>query len=171
MILRPATPDDIPALAKLGSESFVAKFGHLYSQDNLDRFLEDCFSEAAIAGELADSNRLYQLAVTDEGDLAGYCKIAFKTAFPEHARGSKAMELKQLYTDPARTGQGIGAMLLEWAMREFTARGADEVHMSVYAENFGAHKFYSRHGFEKIADIEFWVGDHRDDEFLFAQML
>ena len=28
-----------------------------------------------------------------------------------------------------------------------------------------------RYGFEKIADIDFWVGQQRDDEFLYAKML
>ena len=27
-------------------------------------------------------------------------------------------------------------------------------------------RFYARYGFEKIADIDFCVGSHRDDEFL-----
>lgn len=171
MILRAATPDDIPALAALGRDSFVAKFGHLYTRENLGRFLEETFGEAAIASELADDERRYRLAIAEDGALAGYCKIAFRTGFPEHARGARTMELKQLYADPARVGQGIGAALMAWAMAEFRACGADEVHLSVYAENFGAHKFYRRHGFDKVADIAFWVGDHRDDEFLFARML
>lgn len=171
MILRPATPNDIPALAALGRDSFVAKFGHLYTQENLDNFLADTFSDSAIERELADRGRLYQIAEAADGSIAGYAKIAFKSAFPQYARGSNAMELKQLYTDPGRTGQGIGAALMDWAMQEFAARAADEVHLSVYSENFGAHKFYHRYGFEKLADIEFWVGEHRDDEFLFARML
>ena len=41
--------------------------------------------------------------------------------------------------------------------------------ISVYAENFGAHRFYQRYGFDKVADITFRVGDHLDPEFLFAQ--
>ncbi len=169
--LRAASEADIPALAALGRESFIAKFGHLYSQQNLDTFLGDTFTEEAVAGELADPGRLYRLAVDDAGELAGYCKIAFKSAFPEHARGERAMELKQLYTAPDRVGQGIGALLMDWAMEEFRTRQADEVHLSVYSDNPGAHKFYRRYGFDKLANIFFWVGDHRDDEFLFARML
>lgn len=169
--LRPATEADIPALAALGRESFIAKFGHLYSRENLDRFLGETFSDEAIAGEIADPGRLYCLAVDDAGEIAGYCKIAFKSGFPEHARGNRTMELKQLYAAPDRLGQGIGALLMDWAMEQFHARGADEVHLSVFSENTGAHKFYRRYGFDKLADIFFWVGDHRDDEFLFARML
>ena len=55
--LREATQADIPALAALGRDSFIAKFGHLYSQQNLDTFLGETFTEEAIASELADPGR------------------------------------------------------------------------------------------------------------------
>jgi len=81
------------------------------------------------------------------------------------------MELKQLYTAAGATGGGIGAALMDWAMAEFAARGADEAQLSVYSGNDGAHRFYQRYGFEKVADITFKVGEQLDPEFLFARML
>lgn len=170
MILRGATPADIPAIAALATASFVAKFGHLYSADNLSAFLAENLSEAAVATELANPERIYRLAEAD-GALLGYCKIGLGCGFPAHAQGKRTMELKQLYTAPEATGRGIGAALMDWAMAELAARGADEVQLSVYAENHGAHRFYHRYGFAKVADITFRVGDHIDPEFLFARLL
>ena len=170
MNLRPATPADIPALSRLATDSFVAKFGQLYSAADLSAFLEENLSEPAIAAELARSDRVYRLAEQD-GVLLGYCKIGLGCGFPDHARGQRVMELKQLYTAPQATGQGIGGALMDWAMDQFAARGADEVQISVYAENPGAHRFYARYGFAKVADITFRVGEHIDPEFLFARML
>lgn len=170
MILRPATEADVPAISHLASEAFVAKFGELYSAANLNAFLSESLSEAAIASELARPDRIYRLAEAD-GRLLGFCKIGLACGFPDHARGSRVMELKQLYTASDATGQGIGAMLMDWAMDQFVERGADEVQISVYSENFGAHRFYQRYGFDKIADITFRVGDHIDPEFLFARLL
>lgn len=170
MILRPATEADIPALSRLATDAFIAKFGHLYSQANLDAFLSESLSEAAVAAELANPDRIYRLA-EDEGRLIGFCKIGLSCGFPEHARGQRVMELKQLYTAPDATGKGIGAALMDWAMAEFAARGADEAQLSVYAYNEGAHRFYQRYGFAKVADITFTVGDHVDPEFLFARLL
>lgn len=168
LILRAATEADIPALSRLATDSFIAKFGHLYSEENLNAFLAESLSEPAIAAELANPSRLYRLAEAD-GRLVGYCKVGLTCGFPEHARGSNVMELKQLYTDPSATGMGIGGALMDWAMGEFAARNADEVQISVYAYNDGAHRFYRRYGFDKVADITFRVGDHIDPEFLFAQ--
>ncbi len=171
MILREANAADIPSISRLATNAFVAKFGHLYRAEDLNTFLQESLSEAAIAAEMADPTRVYRLAEDEDGALLGYCKIGLTCGFPEHARGQKVMELKQLYTAPDATGKGIGAALMDWAEDQFAQRGADEVQISVYAYNDGAHRFYARYGYAKIADITFQVGDHLDPEFLFARML
>lgn len=161
---------DIPALAKLGRESFVAKFGHLYRPEDLSAFLEQAFTEHAISAEFANPNRLYGIT-EDAGNLTGYCKLSLTCGWPEYARGQTAMELKQLYTAPDRAGQGIGSVLMSWAVSELQSRGANEIQLSVWSGNEGAQRFYARYGFAKVADIQFLVGTHVDDEFLFAKML
>ena len=168
--LRAATAADVPALADLGRESFVAKFGYLYRQEDLDFFLEQVFSPAAIARELADPQRLYRLAEAG-GQLVGYCKLALTCGWPDHARGHNGIELKQLYTASGATGLGIGTRLMEWALDEARARGADEMQLSVWSLNHDAQRFYARYGFAKVADVHFMVGTQRDEEFLFARML
>lgn len=168
---RPATAADIPALAELGRESFVATFGHLYRSEDLARFLDGVHSEPAVAGELTNPLCLYRLAEGEDGALAGYCKLSLACGWPEHARGKEVIELKQLYTAPGHTGRGIGAALMDWALAEARARAADEIQLSVWSENHGAQRFYARYGFEKRADIHFRVGDQLDEEFLFAVML
>ena len=170
MILRPAATADIPALSRLATAAFVAKFGHLYAREDLDAFLRDCLSEAALASDFADPQQVYRLTESD-GALVAFCKISTKCGFPQHARGTRTMELKQLYTAPDATGMGLGAPLMDWAMAELAVRGADEVQLSVYAENDGAQRFYARYGFGKVADITFMVGNHVDPEFLFARLL
>ena len=167
--LRDATPKDVPALSALAIEAFKAKFAHLYSAADLATFLAESLEEGPIASALANPDGVYQLAEA-EGRLVGYCRIGLKCGFPDHARGTKVMELKQLYTAPQATGQGIGAALMDWAMAEFAARGADEVQISVYAYNHGGHRFYRRYGFDKVAEITFRVGEHLDEEFPFARM-
>ena len=170
LILRPATAADRPALSELAIRAFVAKFGPLYSEADLNTFLAESLSEPAIAADLANPDRVYRLAER-AGELVGYCKISLTCGFPEHARGQRVMELKQLYTAPEATGGGIGGQLMDWAMAEFAARGADEVQISVYAYNDGGHRFYRRYDFDKVADITFRVGEQLDEEFLFARML
>lgn len=172
MILRPATPADVPALSKLGRESFVAAFGHLYSQENLDAFLEMVFSEEAVRGEIEGDECIHCFA--DDGiRLLGYAKLRYPSWYADDSPTGmrNPIALGQLYTQPDLTGQGIGAALMEWAIAEARARGHDAIQLSVWAENFGGQRFYQRYGFAKVADIDFWVGDHRDEEFLYELAL
>jgi ribosomal protein S18 acetylase RimI-like enzyme len=169
-LLRSATACDIPALSRLGIDSFVAKFGHLYRNEDLAAYLAEAHSETSVAAELANPDRLYQIAEQDDA-LIGYCKLGLIGGFPEHARGTQIIELKQLYTAPNATGQGIGAALMDWALAEARARGVDEMQLSVWSGNDGAQRFYARYGFVKVAEVNFWVGSHRDDEFLFSRLL
>lgn len=171
MILRPAFSEDIPALAALGRDSFVAAFGHLYRAEDLSAFIEQCYSRNAVAEEITDPAHRHCLAVDSDGALAGFCKIKFPSGYAQYSDAARPLALQQLYTDPARTGQGVGARLMDWALAEARALSADAVQLSVWAENFAAQRFYERYGFGKIADIDFYVGNHRDEEFLLERRL
>jgi ribosomal protein S18 acetylase RimI-like enzyme len=168
MILRPATADDLPALAQLGTDAFVAKFGHLYKAEDLASFLAEYRTVEAYRRQLAEPGIRIQLA-EDDGVLLGYCLIVLGKGFDERPlpHPAKPVTLSQLYCAPAALGRGTGSALMEWIMAEVRAWGADAVQLSVYAENRDAQRFYHRYGFEKAADMSFWVGNHRDPEFLF----
>lgn len=172
ILLRAATPEDATALAALGRDSFCAAFAHLYRPEDLSSFLEDCYSVGAVAQEIAEPKYIHRLAVDDRTDaLAGFCKMKYPSDYTDHSDAKNPIALGQLYTDPARTGEGIGAMLMDWALGVARAGEHDAVQLSVWSENFGAQKFYQRYGFAKIDDIFFMVGTHRDDEFLYELRL
>ena len=172
MILRPAVPTDAAALARLGRESFCAAFAHLYRPEDLQAFLDTSYSESTVAGEIADPHIIHQLAADGpDGPLTGFCKLRHPSWYAEHSNARNPIALGQLYADPARTGEGIGAALMDWALDEAEGRGCDAIQLSVWSENTRAQAFYKRYGFVKIADIDFWVGSHRDDEFLFELRL
>lgn len=170
MTLRPASSNDIHALADLGRRAFVAKFGHLYSPANLAAFLADSHTPEKVAHELADPNMAIAVIEAD-GAITAFCKVARASTLAHHTGAANAFELKQLYTDPDLIGRGHGARLMDWAMAQARAAGADELQLSVYADNPQAHRFYARYGLVKIADITFRVGDHVDPEWLMAVKL
>lgn len=170
MILRPATLADAPALAQLGSASFCAAFEELYRPEDLAAFLGQVYSESAVAEEIAGPECIHRLA--DEGGaLVGYCKMRHPSWYAEHSDARNPIALGQLYTAPGRTGEGIGAALMDWALAHAREQGCDAIQLSVYSENYGAQAFYQRYGFAKIADITFPVGEQLDAEFLYELKL
>lgn len=170
MILRAATPADVPALSALGRDSFIAKFAYLYRAEDLAAFLDQTHSEPAVTAEMANPERRYCL-VEQDGALIGYAKLSLTCGWPDHARGTRAIEIKQFYTAPGLAGRGIGAALMDWALGQARAAGADEIQLSVWSGNDGAQRFYARYGFTKVADITFPVGEQLDEEFLFALLI
>ena len=171
MQLRPATLADVPALAALGRESFTHAFGPLYHPDDLAAFLAEVHDEEAVAGEIAGKECRHALAVDEDGSLLGYCKLRYPSKLGAHSQARDPLELGQLYCAGHATGRGIGAALMEWALREAEAGSHDAVLLSVYSGNTGAQRFYARYGFAKIADIHFRVGNQLDDEYLFEKRL
>lgn len=170
LIYRAATTADVPALAALGRDSFVDKFGPMYRPEDLAAFLEETHSPEVVAAELANPERRYRLAEAD-GQLAGYCKLAVPSTLAEHGDAARPIEIKQLYTAPGLTGKGLGAALMDWALAEAREYGADAIQLSVWSGNEGAQRFYARYGFAKAADIEFAVGEQIDHEYLFMLRL
>lgn len=71
---------------------------------------------------------------------------------------------------PEAQGRGIGAAFLAWVERK--ARIAEERNLWVAASeiNTGAIRFYERHGFERIADLDGLAYDGRT-ELLFRKRL
>ena len=164
---RAATPADVPALAELGAVSFIDAYGDLYSDEDLGLFLEQAYSADVIAAEVANPERIYRLAEED-GRLLGYCKLGLNGGFDHDFGDRKVMDLNQLYLRGNTTGKGLGSALMDWAISEAKVRDFDVMALSVYSENYGGQRFYERHGFAKLADIYFMVGNQRDDEYLFA---
>ena len=170
--LRPATLDDAPALTALAREAFIDAFGPLYTPEDLQTFLSESRSEETYRAQLADSDVRVQLAFVD-GVLGAYALIVLGKALDGRPlpQPQRPLFLSQLYCAGRATGQGVGTKLMDWVLDEARTWGADAVQLSVYSENFGAQRFYQRYGFVKVADIDYWVGNHRDDEFLYELAL
>ncbi len=170
MILRPAATADAPALAKLGTETFVAAFGDLYNPEDLAAFIAEVHGEAAVAAEITGDSCTHRLVEVDAA-LVAFCKLRHPSHYTAYSDARDPIELGQLYALPGHTGTGIGARLMDWALEVAREREHDAILLSVYAENFGAQRFYQRYGFGKIADITFRVGEQLDPEFLFELKL
>jgi GNAT superfamily N-acetyltransferase len=172
LILRPATQADVPVLAQFAAEAFTAAFGHLYRPEDLALFLGKWRTEQAYRDAMAVPAKRIQLAEID-GRLAAYALIVLGDGLDERPepRPARPVFLSQLYCAAGMTGHGLGAALMEWTIGEARAWRADALQLSVFSGNLGAQRFYRRYGFVHVADIDFWVGNHRDDEFLYELAL
>ncbi len=162
--IRPALEEDAPSLATLGAETFIATFGRLYDEKNLDAFLAKNHAAAVYSQLLANPEYGVWLAETPDGEAVGYA-VAGPCSLPVPDLPPNSGELARLYLKKGSQGGGLGARLLEVAL-EFLKDRFAHIYLSVYAENVVAQRLYQRYGFVKIHDYFYMVGDHADPEWI-----
>ena len=193
-MIRRATPADAEALSHLSCTCFTQTFGHLYTPSDLDAFLDEAYSPTVLRAELEDPERATWLLFEDSVDEAGatlsstdhpgtpepgdeaptssvpQAPIGYVTACPAHLPHPDVApgdgEVQRLYILQGHQGGGRGTALLRTALDWLERDGPRTLWIGVWSENYGAQRFYARHGFEIVGDYSFMVGDHADHELI-----
>lgn len=162
--IRRANVDDAEVLSALGARTFSETFRHLYDPEDLNAFMADVYSVEKTGRDLADPRRALWL-VEEGGEAIGYA-LAGPCDLP-HAEVTPACgELKRIYFVQGRQGGGLGRRLFAEVMDWLQSEGQRSVWIGVWSENFGAQRFYARHGFEPVGEYGFKVGRTVDREFI-----
>ncbi len=195
-MIRRATPADAEALSTLARTCFTQTFGHLYAPADLEAFLDEAYAPDVLRAELEDPNRATWFLFEDEADesfsrpdpspadhplvpeagdeapasSASHAPIGYVTACPAHLPHPDVApgdgEIQRLYILQGHQGAGRGTLLLKTALEWLERDGPRTLWIGVWSENYGAQRFYARHGFEIVGDYSFMVGDHADHELI-----
>ena len=167
LTIRPATPYDAQAIARIRVQGWRFAYQGLISQDYLDslsvakdtermrRYLSQLPqnsppSRSAPVQSSDGEKRSFMLAVRDDAVL-GFCCFS---AAPNNADrveratpgGAMVGRLHSLYIDPSALGQGIGHTLMNHALSTFAAWGCEHANLWVLEGNSRAISFYERQG-------------------------
>jgi ribosomal protein S18 acetylase RimI-like enzyme len=164
---RDANPEHALMLADFWRARYVETFGHTYRPEDLQIFLAAHYAPVIQMAELVDYRFAHRLALDNAG-LLGACKIGAVT-LPIDPDGARAMELHRLYLIERAKGTGVADALMDWTLARAKEDKSEWLYLGVFSENPRAIRFYERHGFEKIGEYEFVVGDARDREFIFRR--
>jgi GNAT superfamily N-acetyltransferase len=125
--LRPATPDDVPALAALWHTGWHdGHAGHL--PDGLLAF------RTAESFVPRTAERIARMTVaTKDGEPAGFTVV-------------DGEEVEQVYVAAAHRGTGVAAVLLSDAEKQVAAAGHEQAWLAVAPGNARARRFYERQG-------------------------
>ncbi|WP_379653717.1 GNAT family N-acetyltransferase [Pseudoxanthomonas sp. UC19_8] len=164
MLIRRATLDDAHTLSALAERTFVQTFGHLYPPGDLRDFLDEAYALERMRIVLAHPDYAIFLAER-EGQAIGHA-AAGPCGLPHPGVQPGDGELKRLYLLQEQQNAGIGTQLfqatIDWLLRD----GPRPLWVGVWSQNFGAQRFYARHGFDKVGEYQFAVGNVLDDEFI-----
>lgn len=130
-----------------------------------------CETEAA-SGTPSPDDHPRALEAGDEAPAssASQAPIGYVTACPAHLPHPDVApgdgEIQRLYILQGHQGGGRGTALLTTALDWLERDGPRTLWIGVWNENYGAQRFYARHGFEIVGDYSFMVGDHADYELI-----
>lgn len=122
--IRPATPADLARIAEIEVFNYRLNFYPIFLND------EFYFSEMTVPNLMPlRADFIPDILVYDDGVVKGFL----------HFGGD---EVRRLYVEPVLQGQGVGAALLEYAIRE-----KNVTRLWALEKNTRAIAFYHRHGF------------------------
>lgn len=159
-VIRYARPGDEAEIVELGTSTYGAHFGELWSPEGLAGFLAGQFSAARIRGELEEGDAIRYVVAERDGELAGFAKI-LRDRPVTGLEGERGLLLQQLYLRPKVTRQGIGSVLLEAVLGLGASLGEPRIWLDVLRSNAGAIRLYERHGFVRRLEIP-WASDLRE---------
>ena len=168
LMIRPATPYDAQAVARIRVQGWRFAYQGLISQDYLDSLsvAEDTermrgylsqFPQNSplsrsefVQGSGDGEKRSFMLAVRGNAVL-GFCRFSAAPDKADRAEratpgGTMVGRLHSLYIDPDTLGQGIGHALMNHALSTFAAWGCEHATLWVLEGNSRAISFYERQG-------------------------
>ncbi len=143
--IRPARPEDLPALARLGAR--LARMHHAI--DGARFFLPDEPIEAGYEwwlGKELRNRRAVVLAAERGGRIVGYGYGRLEPRDWNTLRDACGVGV-DLWVEPAARGSGIGGRLVDALAAALEARGAERVVIDVAARNREAQRLFRSLGF------------------------
>jgi len=131
-VIRPGTPEDAEAVARVQIESWQAAYPHLFSEEQL--------SAISLAERTENWRRWPPLVAELGGDVVGFAAVG-----PAHDAAADG-ELWAIYVRPARWGTGIGRTLLEAGEARLRELGHTSAVLWVFEDNPRARRFYEAAG-------------------------
>ena len=168
LTIRPATPNDAQAVARIRVQGWRFAYQGLISQDYLDSLsvaedterMRGYLSQfphksppsrpESVQGSSDGEKRSFMLAARGDAVLGfcGFSAVPDKAYRPERAvpAGTMIGRLHSLYIDPDSLGQSIGHTLMNHALSTFAAWGCERATLWVLEGNSHAISFYERQG-------------------------
>ena len=150
--IRIASVSDLSAIQAIGRETYREHFPSIWSEDFLQEFLRQDFSEQALQQSLSSSGHTWLIAQDASDSIIGYAKVNWDR--PEPISNRVGTELQKIYFRSHTTGNGYGRALLEF-IADMAAKRSDMLWLGVLGSNVGAQRFYARRGFRVLGEIPF----------------
>lgn len=146
-------PDTSPIVLREARREDVAAIVHLLADDDLGVGREVVTDPPprsyfeAFARVAADPRNLLAVAEDGAGQVVGTLQITFIPGLSN--QGAELALIEAVRVASALRGQGLGKVMIEWAMDQARRRGCRNVELFTHLSRVDAQRFYERLGFTK----------------------
>ncbi|KAF7554850.1 hypothetical protein G7Z17_g2587 [Cylindrodendrum hubeiense] len=169
--IRQARVEDVIAIAELGAHVFTATFAHSVSPDELQNFLDESYTTAAITKDINDNTKDIIVATKPDGTVLGFGYLTRGSNEPCVADVDDKVELQRIYVHPSAHGKGIGGLLATRIESMAQERGFKNIWLGVWEENHKAIKAYEKWGYKQVGDHDFVIGSVVQTDYIMLKEL
>ena len=169
ILFRSCTADDLELLQAFSRKTYFETFAAANTPENMAAYLDQAFETEKLRSELSNEYSSFFFLYLD-GALAGYLKLNEAPAQSE-LHDSQALEIERIYVAKEFQREGLGKYLMEQAIQTAIQRGKRYVWLGVWEKNEKALHFYQKHGFYRIGEHAFVMGDDRQTDYLMRKDL
>jgi len=136
---RLATRADVPEIVRMLADDELGR-----QRERYENPLPECYYAAF---EQIDGNPYFELVVAEMDErVVGTLQLIFIPSIS--FQGGLRAQVESVRVDSTLRGQGIGKIMMDWAMERARDRGAHVVQLTTHNTRADAHRFYERLGFK-----------------------
>lgn len=166
LIIRPATQNDLSALAQVCSLTFIETYdgkGKDRPPEMVHEYVREKFTPNALAKDLSNSSISLYIALVEE-QVIGYFKLIEENP-PAFVQPQNLQLLERIYVLGRYQGLGFGKLLLKKAEAIAKENQSDGIWLGVWEENKRAIEFYLKQGYLK-AGSQNWEFDYNGFHYI-----
>ena len=167
--IRKAELSDLVAVQEIARATFFETFAATNTEADMQHYLTEKFSDAAVSAELSHPDSLFFIAWADETPI-GYLKVNAGQAQTE-PQGETALEIERIYVRNAYHGKKIGQLLYEQALASAHQQNKTQIWLGVWEENPKAIRFYEKNGFVVFDKHIFQLGTDQQTDILMRKVI
>jgi len=162
--IRAISISDLAQLQKIGKTTFVETFTEHNTKEDLDKYLEESFSNKKLLAELINPDSTFYFAEIED-NVVGYLKINFGDSQTE-LKENEALEIERIYVLQKFHGKKIGQALYEKASSIAKEMKVNYLWLGVWEENHRALHFYKKNGFVPFDTHIFKLGNDEQTDIM-----
>ena len=148
--LRPATPEDFPAVERVYHRAYQGLEAYAYESHWTPEEREKYTREYLGWAYEEEPEGFFVLEC--KGEIAGFVSV--------HTWGegrARRAEIIEIAVDPRYQGHGLGGRLLDHAERYAQSKGCTKIQLWVGSKNERALEIYKRRGYREVSRYERWT--------------